>query len=86
MYTYSLVHDEVGQRIVPSSHVYDRAGACADPGNSCITSEYIVIAAEKGVDSQMTMPLEKNAELIDTSPFIKGDKTVVYVRLHSSVI
>lgn len=80
------MHDEVGQRVVPSSHVYSRAGTCADPGNSCITSEYIVIATEKGVDSQMTMPLKKNTELIDTSPFMKGDKAVVYVRLNSSVI
>jgi hypothetical protein len=32
------------------------------------------------------MSLEKNAELICMSPFMKGDKTIVYVRLHSSVI
>jgi hypothetical protein len=53
------VHDEVGQCVVPSSHVYSRAGACADPGNSFITSKFIVITTEKGVDSQMMMLLEK---------------------------
>jgi hypothetical protein len=48
--------------------------------------EYIVTTAEKGVDSQVTMPLEKNTDLIDTSPFMKSDETVVYIRLHRSVI
>jgi hypothetical protein len=63
---YSLVHDEVGLHIVPPLHIYDRASARANPHNSCVTSEYIVIIAEKVVDSQVTMSLEKNAELICT--------------------
>jgi hypothetical protein len=83
---YSLVHDKVSQHVVPCSHVYNRAGTCANSSNSCIASEYIVTAAEKGVDSQVTMLLEKNTELIDMSPFMKSDETVVYVRLQRSVV
>jgi hypothetical protein len=30
--------------------------------------------------------LKKNIELIDTSPFMKSDETVVYIRLHRSVV
>lgn len=59
MCVYSPVHDEVGQHIIPSIHVDNRASACANTSNSCSISKCIIIATEKGVNSQTTMPLEK---------------------------
>lgn len=79
------MHNEVSESIVPASHIHNRSGTDTNLHYHCVTSEYVVRVAEKGVDFQTTVSLEEHAKLINVSPFTQGDNAVMHVRLHGSV-
>lgn len=77
---------EVSKHVVSASHVHNRGIVDSNLHHYCITSELMISSAEKRVGSEMKMPFEEYAELIDVSPFVQGNKTVVDIRLHSCLL